>query len=1254
MRDSAAWRLRTLVVLRRSFVGGSVVSGMLRREHFACLFLAFAMGGFSCASLWAQPAGTPLTVSGALVDERGAAAAGVEVLLRPYPTAFELDLDLLGYEALPEIVGAARSAADGSYSLSAPVPGPYRLEFRPAPPADPPGVAMPLVFGRLTPLDTPRFLVESELPDRRRVAVRVVDADDRPIEGLLVVATPTAERSARYRPAASNESPQLLHPRLHRSAARTDAEGAARFLMPTAEAGVSVSGPGFLSVQAKTQSGRASFRLVRDPGIRFRVRGPDGAPAAGVLIRSQGEPGMPLAVTDENGEALASPFGDAETTFEFERADYAFAQTKTRRPRDLSASERVVDVRLEEPLVLYGRVVDAESGTPLDGATVMVARSPGYATSSDRAGTFELNARPTRADVYLWASARGYASAEPSTEAPAHGGPVELSIGLNPAAPLFGVVSDSAGEPVAGAAIWAERQGHGAGADRSYYRPLRAVSGTDGAFSLADALYGSPYRLTVRAPGFPSAMVDVPPLERGAVAEPIRIVLSEARRARGRVMDTEGRPVPGAEVRLRWPPENERPSHLLDRLDATEAATTNDAGEFRFPAVSEGEYEVRIAHAEYLTPGDARAAVLGGQGDVDLGVFTVVRGAEIHGLVTGPDDEAVAGADVRVDDFRVEREQRRSTTTDLDGTFRLAGLPHGQVDLNVSAEGFAPSSFRGARTGSDEPILIELQAGATLAVRVVDDAGKPVAGASLELEPDTPTLMRMGVWSSGDFFKRTGSDGSFRFENVGAGTWSIEATEGNAKAELDGIELVAGTERFVELQLRARDRLTVVVTARSGEPVADAEILVMSEESLYSNDYGTTDVNGRARIGVTPGAVTVHTSHDEYQDDSREVVLEPGSNELAVQLRAGGTIAGAVRSADGTPLVAATVEAHPEDELDGPARYRGRGDAAKTMSDRQGRFRIVGLEPGTWFVVGRAPGFAADGPEQPFDIDGQGVEGVDIVLEPGGSIVGTVTGLGVEELSQVKIEASRQAAWQTTAPDTEGNFALKDMAAGEWKVVARKGDIFASRTVERTVTLGAGPSESFVELPFERGLRLSGRVFLAGDPLMGEALGAVSPNDGEPRWTETDHRGRFEMSGLEPGAYDLTIQMLSGRAEQRSIDLRADLEGLRIDLEPPASATGVVLDATTGQPLAYAWLTAGATQQIAALRSDDGDHLYTAETMSETGGRFEIEFGAGVEQLWVEREGYEDVLVPLNVPPGQRREGLVVRMQPAASEAPEQ
>ena len=61
------------------------------------LLLALGLAGLAAPGLLAQPAADqPPTITGTVVDERGAPAADVEAVLRPYPSAYLVDLHLLG------------------------------------------------------------------------------------------------------------------------------------------------------------------------------------------------------------------------------------------------------------------------------------------------------------------------------------------------------------------------------------------------------------------------------------------------------------------------------------------------------------------------------------------------------------------------------------------------------------------------------------------------------------------------------------------------------------------------------------------------------------------------------------------------------------------------------------------------------------------------------------------------------------------------------------------------------------------------------------------------------------------------------------------------------------------------------------------------------------------------------------------------------------------------------------------------------
>ncbi len=663
--------------------------------------------------------------------------------------------------------------------------------------------------------------------------------------------------------------------------------------------------------------------------------------------------------------------------------------------------------------------------------------------------------------------------------------------------------------------------------------------------------------------------------------EPVHLALSRGRRVVGTVVDIEGRPVTGAQVELLW---------LLDpyefrslRDSPATAATTNDQGAFVLPATAPGEYEVDVSHSAYAQRPTTRVAVPAGESDFEIGDLTLVAGSTIHGIVTGPDGRPVAGAAIQsIGEYRTGGAPIRTATADVDGRFRIEGLSSDLVDLGVRASGYPVLTRADVRPNNDEPVLFELKPGASVAGRVLDSGGNGVAGipVSLSIERDYLGSEDWRLWNGEDTDpqRMTGAEGRFRFEGLMAGTWSAAAKKGTEGAKLDQIALAPGAEREIELLLQTRDRLTVIVTMGAGEPVAQARIRVQSPGELLPGGYGRTDGSGRVEMDIDPGPATVKITHRKLRDASREVQLEPGDNELRFELQPGLEISGTVRSYDGTALALATVEARTE-------YSRGaEGHETNTASDQNGAFRVTGLESRRYILTVRASGHADGGPEEPIEIGDAAIQGIEIVLEPEATIAGVVTGLSRSDLNQVEVYARKGPRSRDATTDTEGNFSVQGIGPGAWDVTAIKGAW--ERTVERTVSIERGTTEVFVELPFERGLRLSGRVVEDGAPLGGARMFV---GDQE---TRTDQEGRFALEGLDPGPNEVIVSRADWSGTQyQSIDLQTDLEGVRIELEPAAATVaGVVVDAATGQPLDRAHLTAADAATMAIIAAGgDGD-----------------------------------------------------------------
>ena len=432
-----------------------------------------------------------------------------------------------------------------------------------------------------------------------------------------------------------------------------------------------------------------------------------------------------------------------------------------------------------------------------------------------------------------------------------------------------------------------------------------------------------------------------------------------------------------------------------------------------------------------------------GDGYADLGVFTLTPGAEIQGTVVGPNRRTVEGAEVsaRQRTHGLSRHEQ-TAITDEDGRFRLGGLLPALADITAAADGYVPSVVESVRPATGESIVIELAAGASLAGRVLEPDGTPAADVHVLLNLATDELSRMARGRDPrDLFRRerTDRDGRFRFDNVVPAKWTAEARDETTQATLEGIALSHGEQREIELRLEPPDQLTVFVTNHLGEPVANAHIQASPEDPSPNTAFGDTDAGGRATLWVSTGPATVEVEHPELLNVSRDVVLEPGANELHVQLDPGGKISGVVRSVDGAPIPGVTVEVSEElPDVDGDSEraislrrlLRYLEPPTRTVSDFGGNFRVAGLDSGRYDLVARLAGYTEGQLPDAIEINGQSIAGVEIVLEPGASIRGSVTGLDSADLASAEVQASKGALFRNAKPGIENNFVLSALAPG--------------------------------------------------------------------------------------------------------------------------------------------------------------------------------------------------------------------------------
>lgn len=190
-------------------------------------------------------------------------------------------------------------------------------------------------------------------------------------------------------------------------------------------------------------------------------------------------------------------------------------------------------------------------------------------------------------------------------------------------------------------------------------------------------------------------------------------------------------------------------------------------------------------------------------------------GGEIIGTVTDAESHRpIAGALVEFvghPDFGI-------VATNAQGQYRSRRVAPAEYEIRVHAQEYSDNSCRGTvpapqgetRTSADTTVNCELRIVARrgiIAGRVTNEAGAGVGSITVTLTPGAGITVPQGESAPVPVTAQTGTDGTFRFENVLAGNWSVRADQGPTTR--------GSAARNVEV--RARDSAAADITVANAD-----------------------------------------------------------------------------------------------------------------------------------------------------------------------------------------------------------------------------------------------------------------------------------------------------------------------------------------------------------------------------------------------------------------------------------------------------
>ncbi|HEX3766348.1 MAG TPA: carboxypeptidase regulatory-like domain-containing protein [Kofleriaceae bacterium] len=390
-----------------------------------------------------------------------------------------------------------------------------------------------------------------------------------------------------------------------------------------------------------------------------------------------------------------------------------------------------------------GRVLDAATQQGVPDAKLVFRGDGGDAAFTTRSdGAFELTPRAAGDLVLATIVAPGYAPYSPvragtrltlARGRAVHGVTLlieRVTASRRLAAPfdatITGHVRDTAGAPVAGAVVRA------APAIRAPVGFVFATTGADGAFALAGVDRGA-YTVSAEADDRVRAVrADVT-----GDSHDVELVVDAGAPLAGHVVDRDGNPVPRFALLV-------QAATGVTRQVVTRRDLIDPDGRFAL-RIAPGDYEL-IASA----PGFARSAPLRVTAAATGVRIVLGGGATLRGRVVAGDDQApIGGATIKLwgNSVGPDGEVPYAATRD-DGSFELAGIPGGPVEIMVHAEGYR-GRLEGAMFARDGaalgPITLELTRLSAGVPKGIDTIG---IGISLTIDGDALAVVRVMPGSS--------------------------------------------------------------------------------------------------------------------------------------------------------------------------------------------------------------------------------------------------------------------------------------------------------------------------------------------------------------------------------------------------------------------------------------------------------------------------------------------------------------------------
>jgi uncharacterized GH25 family protein len=604
----------------------------------------------------------------------------------------------------------------------------------------------------------------------------------------------------------------------------------------------------------------------------------------------------------------------------------------------------------------------------------------------------------------------------------------------------------------------------------------------------------------------------------------IDVTLKKGVRVRGTVVDEQGQP---RVARVRG-------------LGSGKATPTDEHGAFTFEFATPSSSIHPTASVEGCADSEFKEVEVG-EKDLDGLTLTVACGVSANGVVLDAEGKPVQGAVVFLDG----QDHNESVVTDETGTFRFH-QPNSIYQLKVTHERYRTHEQPLQLPAKD--VTIVLDAGGSIAGKVVDGSGKGLAEVSVTVVPAVLDALLREV-EGGNTTAKTDPEGNFIVTGLLAGRLVVSATaDSQGTVVSDALTLQPGEHREgVVLKLDERIDIQGVVMDEQKRPIPGARIswdpadeksalmgVLMDAVSGHVDQVmrfmpspSVSNADGRYTLrGLPVSKVKLSASANGYS--SLDVQASRGDVVDITLKKEGGRIRGRVVDENGHPLERFTVD-------------------GSSFTPDDGRFEVESYGKEDTLTVS-SPGFT----QQVIHVELTAPEKDvgDVVMKKGRQLRVEVKSDG-KPLAGVKVAAVQKIDGDTCTTKADGMCVIEPLLDVETMIKAVKDGYTPS-----AVTLPQGKLDELLSITLKPAEgRIKGIAFAApGQPAPARSL-FVAGEVTKGVLTEAD--GKFSAEGLPEGPYCVSLESRTLHGLEWAINTTASPAPMDVQLGPVAQGAVV-------------------------------------------------------------------------------------------------